>query len=81
MNPFGSDTKPGHTFEVLSDLRWHCASHELCGGPHFGSQPAVNIRAIKNHGYRVETRRFRCEECDEVTTHRRLVSLDTGVAA
>lgn len=74
-NPSSMSTKKGRTFDVLSDLQWHCSECELSG-----SQPAAYIRDFRDEGFefvsttggRGEYDRRHCESCGEETTHRRL---------
>lgn len=74
-NPSSMSTKKGRTFDVLSDLQWHCSECEL-----FGSQPAAYIRDFRDEGFEFvsntggkgEYDRRYCESCGEETTHRRL---------
>jgi len=74
-NPSSMSTKKGRTFDVLSDLQWHCSECELSG-----SQPAAYIRDFRDEGFefvsntggRGEYDRRYCESCGEETTHRRL---------
>ncbi len=74
-NPSSMNTKKGRTFDVLSDLNWHCSECELSG-----SQPAAYIRDFRDEGFEFvsntggkgEYDRRYCESCGEETTHRRL---------
>lgn len=75
-NPFKLGTQAHETFEILSDLEWHCADCELPG-----SQPAATIRSLRRKGYDIETasiksggRKF-CEKCGEKTTHYRMTDV------
>ncbi len=70
MNPFREDTKTGRAFEILSDLGWHCAKHELPG-----TQPAALVKRIVDLGYKVGRKTVYCHSCREETTHRKLESL------
>jgi hypothetical protein len=45
-NPSSMSTKKGRTFDVLSDLAWHCSECELSG-----SQPAAYIRDFRDEGF------------------------------
>lgn len=74
-NPSSMSTKKGRTFDVLTDLEWHCSECELSG-----SQPAAYIRDFRDEGFEFASNtsgkgdydtRF-CESCDEETTHRKL---------
>ena len=71
INPFKKETKIYQTFVILSDLKWHCAKHELPG-----TQPAKAIQIIRQNGFEVENKTFLCEKCKEKTVHRRMVSLE-----
>ena len=74
-NPSSMSTKKGRTFDVLTDLQWHCSECELSG-----SQPAAYIRDFRDEGFEFvsntggkgEYDRRYCESCGEDTTHRRL---------
>ncbi len=65
--PFNEGTHLYKTFEILSDLKWHCGKHELPG-----TQPAKLIQNIRQKGY--EVGRFFCQTCGDKIEHRRLVS-------
>lgn len=58
-------------FQILSDLEWHCAKHELPG-----TQPAKPIQILRQHGYLIENKTKLCISCNSRTVHRRLISLD-----
>lgn len=74
-NPSRMSTKKGRTFNVLSDLKWHCSECELSG-----SQPAAYIRDYRDEGFefvsntggRGDYDRRYCETCDDETTHRKM---------
>lgn len=68
--PFKEGTKIYQTFIILSDLKWHCARHELPG-----TQPAKAIQIIRQNGFRIENKTFYCERCNEKTVHRKMLSL------
>jgi hypothetical protein len=74
-NPSSMSSKKGRTFDVLSDLEWHCSECELSG-----SQPAAYIRDYRDEGFEFVSntgakgdydRRY-CETCDDETTHRKM---------
>lgn len=66
------------TFEILSDLDWHCS----CEIP--SSQPARIIKDLRNEGYEFwvndsKTRwskNIYCKSCDSVKPHRKLMSIE-----
>ena len=69
--PFKKETKIYQTFVILSDLKWHCARHELPG-----TQPAKAIQIIRQNGFKIENKTIYCKQCKEKTVHRRMVSLE-----
>lgn len=76
-NPFRKGTDSYLTFQILSDLEWHCANCELPG-----SQPAATIRGLRRMGYELHTAAIKgeepprfCQRCGRKTTHYRLTSL------
>ncbi len=69
--PFKKETKLYLTFVILSDLKWHCARHELPG-----TQPAKAIQIIRQNGFKIENKTIYCKQCKERTVHRRMVSLE-----
>lgn len=73
MTHFNANTITGQILELLRDLEWHCAAHEMPG-----SQPASHIRDLRKGGYQVETERADCPVCGAPTTHNRLTTLEMG---
>ena len=78
MNPFNEGTNLYRTFDILSDLQWHCSICELPS-----SQPAKLIQLIRNRGYVFDNdggvnweKRILCKNCDKNTSHRRLISIE-----
>jgi len=69
--PFKKETKLYQTFVILSDLKWHCAKHELPG-----TQPAKAIQIIRQNGFKIENKTIYCKDCGEKTVHRKMVSLE-----
>lgn len=77
-NPFRRGTDAYRTFQILSDLEWHCANCELPG-----SQPAATIRGLRRKGYDLRTAAIKggdeppryCTRCRRRTTHYRLTDL------
>ncbi len=72
--PFKEKTKIYKTFNILSDLEWHCSKHELPG-----TQPAKAIQIIGQNGFKTEKKTAYCEKCKEKTVYRKLVSLDLDI--
>jgi len=76
-NPYKEGTQKNKIFEVLSDLSWHCSECELPG-----SQPAKALQGLRQDGFELEKngsnweKRMHCNNCNRVTPHRRLVSVD-----
>lgn len=71
--PFKEGTKIYQTFVILSDLKWHCARHELPG-----TQPAKAIQIIGQNGFKIEKKTVSCGQCKEKTVHRRMISFKRG---
>ena len=67
--PFNKGTKLRQIFQILADLRWHCARHLP------GSQAAKAIQIIRQNGYQIENKTMICDACAYRTVHRRLISL------
>ena len=76
-NPFKNGTMIHRIFEILSDLKWHCAECELPG-----SQPAKALQGLRKAGFQLEKvganwgKGMFCKKCGRKTSHRRLVSLE-----
>ncbi len=78
-NPYTPNTQKHRIFEILSDLKWHCAECELPG-----SQPAKALQGIRQDGYQLEkvgsnwSKTLYCKNCGRNTVHRRLISTEKG---
>ncbi len=76
-NPFNEGTLWYKTFEILSDLKPHCAVCELPW-----SQPAKSIQVIRQHWFEFEGSKSNhliklyCPNCRRKTVHRRMISLE-----
>ena len=76
-NPYKQGTQKHRIFEVLKDLNWHCSECELPG-----SQPAKALQMMRQDGYEMKKnganweKRQYCSNCQRVTPHRKLVTLD-----
>ncbi len=62
-------TKLFKTYEILSDLRWHCGKCEFPT-----TQSAGLVRDLTQKGFQIETEMHYCLKCKEDLTHRRLVT-------
>jgi hypothetical protein len=76
-NPFKPNTTSYHDWEVLKDLKWHCTKCELKSGQ------AKTWQVWRQRGIQLDTdekgnfyKRIYCSNCDMVTVHRKLKSLE-----
>ena len=80
MNPFKPNSTSYHDYEILKDLEWHCAKCELQSGQAKTWQTwrdAFGFQFDKgNPDGRNWDKRIKCENCDKVTVHRKLLTLE-----
>jgi len=77
-NPFSKGSQRYRLFEILSNLKWHCANCELPG-----SQPAATIRDLRRKGYDIisaarkgaDRSAIFCKKCGVIRTHYKLNNL------
>ena len=63
--------KIGQTFDLLSDLEWHCAAHEFPG-----SQAQAQIKSLRRRGFAIKTEKMYCPHCGSEETHDQLLALE-----
>ncbi|MFH0968919.1 MAG: hypothetical protein V1804_00210 [Patescibacteria group bacterium] len=75
-NPFKKGTTSHHDFNIMSDLKWHCAKCELKSGQ------AKTWQVWRQMGIQLDTnekgnfyKAIFCEKCKNKTVHRKLKSL------
>lgn len=80
MNPFKPNTTQYQDFEILKDLKWHCTKCELKSG-----QAKTWQTWRDNYGFQFDKanpksrnweKRMRCENCQQTTVHRKLLTLE-----
>jgi len=77
LNPFNPNTTSYHDWEVMKDLKWHCTKCEL------KSAQAKTWQVWRQMGIQLDTdekgnfyKRIFCPNCDMITVHRKLKSLE-----
>ncbi len=80
MNPFNEGTKSHHDYELMKDLEWHCTGCELIAGQAKTYQiwrQTYGLQLDKGNpdGNNFDKRIF-CENCNRITVHRKLLTLE-----